>query len=99
LTKQITIKLNHKQFRPLLDKIQEFAGIGLTESDSDTVGKSLFFCYQSLIQKQPHRDNKTHFELLLDTVGIDRAQAMLFFLNNYSEFKKKGLNGIKKDKK
>jgi len=91
LTKQITIKLNHKHFRPLLDKLQEFAGSGLTESDSDSVGKSLFFCYQSLVQRQPHRGNKTHFEILIDSLGIDRAQAMIFFLNHYSEFKKKGL--------
>jgi len=91
MTKQITIKLNHKQFRPLLDKLQEFAGLGLTESDSDTVGKSLFLCYQSLIQRNPNRDNKTHFEILIENVGIDRAQAMIYFLNNYSEFKKKGL--------
>ena len=96
LTKQITIKLNYNQFRPLLEELKTFAGTGITESDSDMVGKSLFFCHQATIQRLPHRGNKTHFEILTENIGISKSEAILYFLNNYAEFKKKGLKGLKK---
>jgi hypothetical protein len=96
MTKQITIKLNHDHFRPLLEELKLFAGTGITESDSDMVGKALFFCHQSVIQRIPQRNHKTHFEILTDNIGISKSDAILYFLNNYSDFKKKGLKGLKK---
>jgi hypothetical protein len=96
LTKQITIKLNHEHFRPVLDNLRAFMGSGTSESDSDMAGKSLFFCHQFLLQKQPQRGNRTYLEILLESIGADRAEAVLLFLNKYAEFKKKGLNSRRK---
>jgi hypothetical protein len=89
MTKQITIKLNEERFRPLLNKLRMFGGDGITESDSDLVGKCLFLCYE-LIYNKRGRD-KTSFDVLAENAGQDKPQLILGFLSDYYRFKKKGL--------
>ncbi|MFC1742260.1 hypothetical protein ACFL3V_07030 [Nanoarchaeota archaeon] len=98
MTKQITIKLNHALFRPLLDEMRLFAGIGVAETDSDMVAKTLFFCYNFLSRKQKGNHGKTSLDLLLDAKGIEKSDAIVQFLNEYGFFKKVGLQEFKKTK-
>ncbi|MBW2964208.1 hypothetical protein KY363_02000 [Candidatus Woesearchaeota archaeon] len=96
MTKQITIKLNEEQFQPLLDTLQKFAGDALGETNSDFVAKTLFFCYYFITKKHPEFQNKTDYELLAEMKHIDKAEVMLEFLNEYSRFKKEGLDIYKR---
>ena len=96
MTEQITIKLNKELFRPLIDELSDFGGRGITESDSDLVGKSLFFAYFFISSKQGSA-GKTSLETVLEAKKIEKAEAILQFLNDYYVFKKKGLVAYKKD--
>ena len=91
ITDQITIKLNAKKFRPLLKKLESFAGQGLVSCDSDLVGKALFYCYYSIYVKKPDCNNKTVFEIVSEMCKKDKPEMVLNFLNEYSDFKKHGL--------
>lgn len=95
MTKQITIKLNYKQFRPVLDSLVSFSGEGMYESDSDIVGKSLFYCYRATNIK--HKDvGKTTYEVMTERRGMSKSEALLEFLEEYYRFKKEGLPNIQK---
>jgi hypothetical protein len=91
ITEQITIKLNAKRFRPLLKKLEAFGGHGLTDSDSDLVGKALFYCYYSIYCKKPDCKNMSTFEMVSAMSGKEKPELVLNFLNKYAEFKKQGL--------
>ncbi len=95
MTEQITIKLNYKLFRPLMDKLVMFGGNGITESDSDLVGKALFFTHFFVHHRFPERGNKTDYEMLSEMVGKEKSEMLLTFLGEYHKFKKEG---IAKDK-
>jgi hypothetical protein len=91
ITDQITVKLNAKKFRPLLEKLESFAGKGITECNSDLVGKALFFCYYSIYDKKPDCNDKTTFQIISEMTGMEKPEMLLNFLQAYSEFKKQGL--------
>jgi hypothetical protein len=90
VTKQITIKLNYNQFRPLLDELTKFAGKGITDSDSDNAGKALFYSYRSIMKKHPDLGKST-FDVITETRKMTKPEALLEFLNDYQRFKKSGL--------
>jgi hypothetical protein len=91
LTKQITLKLNYNQFRPLLDELAKFAGKGMSDSDSDLAAKALFYAYRSFTKKHPEL-GKTTFDITTEARNISRSEALLEFLNDYHRFKKEGIN-------
>ena len=91
MTKQITIKLNESRFRPLMDKLRAFGGEGLVDSDSDLVGKALFYCYHSIYYKNPELGDKTSYDVISEKSGAGKSELLLKFLNMYHQFKKKGL--------
>lgn len=91
ITDQITIKLNAKRFKPLIEKLENFAGKGITECNSDLVGKALFFCYYSLHDKKPACNDKTAFQIISEISGMGKPELLLDFLQAYSTFKKNGL--------
>jgi hypothetical protein len=97
MTEQITIKLNKELFRPLIDELRDFGGHGITESDSDLVGKTLFFTY-FFISRNQEPSGKTALESVLEFRKVEKAEAILRFLNDYYLFKKKGLAAYKKNK-
>jgi len=93
ITEQITIKLNKKLFGPVLESLRKFGGEGITESDSDLVGKSLFFAYDFVYDKKPECNNRTLLQLCLERLGPEgQAEQLLAFLNKYHKFKKKAGN-------
>ena len=95
MTEQITVKLNKKMFRPLMDELRAFGGNGMYDSDSDLVAKSLFFCYFFTSVKQ--KSGKTGLETIMQFRNLEKAEAMLTFLNDYYTFKKQGLSAFKKN--
>jgi len=89
MTKQITVKLNEKIFRPALDNLMKFGGYGITESDSDLTGKCIFFCYDYVTHKRPELGNKTLYEFCMSRLGEDqKAKELLAFVERYYKFKK-----------
>jgi hypothetical protein len=94
MTEQITVKLNKKMFRPLLDEIRTFGGEGMYDSDSDLVAKSLFFTYYFMQVKQ--KSGKTIMETVMQARNLEKAEAVLSFLNDYFTFKKHGLSAFMK---
>lgn len=96
ITKQITIKLNEERFRPLVEKLNEFAGTGLAASDSELVGRCLFYCYFSIFSKTSDAGTKSGFEKLQEVAGIDSSEMILRFLQDYSKFKKGGLPALER---
>lgn len=97
MTEQITIKLNKKTFRPVLDKLTNFAGTGICESDSDIAGKALFYAYRATCKKH-EKINKTTFDVITEIRGLSKPEALLEFLNDYYGFKKEGINSCEKKK-
>ncbi len=93
VTKQITIKLNEEKFRPLIDKLNEFSGTGLATSDSELVGRCIFYTYFSIFSKVHNQNTKSGFEVLQDCSGQDSSELIMTFLQEYSSFRKKGLSG------
>jgi len=89
MTKQITIKLNHDLFRPVLDKLTKFAGEGVTASDSDLVAKCIFFCDYIIFDKL--KSGKTRLDLITESRDIELSEGILNFLGEYQKFKKQGL--------
>lgn len=94
MTKQITIKLNESRFRPILEKLRAFCGEGMAESDSDLVGKSLFYCYYASYCKNPDLGGKSTFDVISKKSGSTKPELLLNFLNKYQLFKKKGLKAF-----
>ena len=94
MTKQITIKLNHDVFRPVLDKLQFFGGSGITTSDSDLAAKCIYLAYHLIYLKT--KNGKTRLEVLFDALGEEQSESVLRFLNEYYRFKKRG--GLKNTK-
>ena len=88
MTEQITIKLNKEQFKPLLDKLQAHAGYGIASSDSDMVGKMILFMFNIIVPQHKNQDNKTLIEQLLEPKNMEKADAIIAFLNDYAAFKK-----------
>ncbi|MBW2964206.1 hypothetical protein KY363_01990 [Candidatus Woesearchaeota archaeon] len=95
MTEQITIKLNKKMFRPVIEKLKEFAGTGMFDSDSDIAGKALFYTLRATCKKH-EKLNKTSFDIITETTGLTKPEALLEFLNDYYKFKKNGLTGCEK---
>jgi hypothetical protein len=94
LTEQITIKLNKKQFRPLMDQLKAFGGQGITESDSDLAGKCLYFTYFFVYEKQDN--GKSFIDDYFDNKGMNKAEGILKYLNAYYAFKKQGIKATNK---
>jgi hypothetical protein len=99
MTEQIVIKLNKKRFRPLLDKLEDFGGECLAESDSDLVAKCLYFCYFFCYTRNKERGNKTNYQIFTEMLKLDKSDAILTFLSAYNKFKKKGLPNNPKNSK
>ena len=92
MTEQLTIKLNKQKFKPILEIVKGFLGEGLYTSDSDLVGKGLFFCAWYVRKKHPELKNKTLFEFTRHiTEDKGHAERVLTFLSEYSRFQKEGL--------
>ena len=89
MTDQITVKLNEKMFRPLMEDIDKFTGPGMVKSDSDLVAKCIFFTHEFMHAKNPEFGDKTLWEICQEKAGRDKADMILGFLKNYSEFNKK----------
>ena len=94
LTEQITLKLNKKTFRPLLDKLKSFGGDAISESDSDLAGKCLYFSYFFIYEKQD--DGTTLYDKYFETRDIGKAEGLLKYLNAYYAFKKEGIKAANK---
>ncbi|MBW2964207.1 hypothetical protein KY363_01995 [Candidatus Woesearchaeota archaeon] len=94
MTEQITIKLNKKTFKPVIDDLKSFGGAGLTDSDSDLAGKCIYFVHFFLFEKQ--ESGKSVYEDYFDRKGITKADGILKFLNSYYTFKKQGLKAAGK---
>lgn len=94
MTEQVTIKLNKKTFRPLLDELKTFGGQGVTESDSDLVGKCLYFAHFFIFEKQ--ENGKPIYDNYFEKKNIGKAEGILKFLNLYYTFKKQGINAASK---
>ena len=91
---QITIKLNKERFRPLLDLLNGFCPIG---SDSDLVGRCIFFTYYANCIKQ--KNGKTIIQNYYDDIGTNYEEDLGRFLIKYAEFKNKNLNILLQDQK
>jgi len=89
MTDQITVKLNEKLFRPLIEDIDKFTGPGMVKSDSDLVAKCIFFTHQFMYKKQDSLGGKTLWEVLQEQSGREKPEMILTFLKNYSEFSRK----------
>lgn len=94
MTEQITLKLNKKTFRPLLDKLKSFGGDAITESDSDLAGKCLYFSYFFIQEKQ--NNGKSFIDDYFDNKGLNKAEGILKYLNAYYAFKKNGIKAASK---
>ncbi|MFC1800978.1 hypothetical protein ACFLZB_00750 [Nanoarchaeota archaeon] len=92
MTKQITIKLNYELFRPLIDSLRHFSGQGVVSSDSDLVGKALFFAH--FIIRHPTKKGKTRFEILAEDASVEKPESIVNFLNEFYLFKKNGLKYV-----
>jgi len=79
-----------------MDKLNEFAGTGLSTSDSDLVGKCLFYSYFSIFCKVHDRNTKSGFEVLGESSNLESSEMILNFLQAYSLFKKQGLKAFEK---
>ena len=85
MTNQITIKLNEKRFKPLLDKLIE-CGCDTSKNYSECVGKCLFFLNQFMLEKQKELNDKTRFEFLLEKSDISKDEFIIKLLADYNKF-------------
>jgi hypothetical protein len=89
--------LNAGIFKDLLEELKKFAGEGIADSDSDLVGKSLFFCYYHIRRRQKALGGKTNFQTLAELRKQEVPEMLMDFLNEYYIFKKKGIVNYKKE--
>ncbi|MBN1544323.1 hypothetical protein JW898_02570 [Candidatus Woesearchaeota archaeon] len=79
-----------------MNKMNEFSGTGLAASDSELVGRCLFYCYFSIFYKTHDNNTKSGFHVLQKYSGLDSSDMILSFLRAYSLFKKGGLKAFEK---
>lgn len=88
MTKQITIKLNEKKFRPILDALHRNCA-GIPASDSELVGLALFHAHLFCTQKHP--SGKTYAEWFAQQFNMKKDEAQYTLMTKYKQFQKKGL--------
>ena len=91
MTKQITVKLNHDLFRPMMDELKQF-GAGLIVSDSDLAAKALYFVY--LFVSEKNKSGKTGLDILMNAKGMEKTEGLVKFLDRYYKFKKTGFKSL-----
>jgi len=85
MTEQITIKLNTKKFKPLIDDLNEF-GKKHCGSNSEIAAKAIFFTHEYFFEKLEKLDNKTRIETILEKMGEPKDKAILDFIKKYNRF-------------
>jgi len=88
MTKQITIKLNEKRFKPLIESLIE-SNNRTSKSYSEAVGKAIFYSHQATVKKHHELGNKTIQEKICELREITKEQCQIEFLRAYSEFTSK----------
>lgn len=89
MTRQITIKLNEKRFKPLLDKLSH-NGLGSVKSYSELVGKIILFDYLMWSEKCKKLTNKTKMQFIIEKIKTRKNKMHEEFLKVYKNFVKKG---------
>jgi hypothetical protein len=87
MTKQITVKLNHKLFSPIINGITSFENKGSSKTNSECVGKMIFLVHQMLYKKY---DEKTKIQIISEGLGMSLNEQLVEFNREYSEFLKNG---------
>ena len=77
MTRQVTVKLNHRKYRPLLDKIEHKLGITFS-SDSELVGFMLFHCC--------NQDMYNNMKRAAEKNGQTKEQYLLEAWNKYVQW-------------
>ena len=88
MTKQITIKLNEKSFKPVLDRMMK-ATRGVARSNSELVGMCVFYVHEVNFRKAEQLGNKTRAEFLLEKFGYTGEDGLLEWLKDFKTFMKK----------
>lgn len=89
MTRQITIKLNEKRFKPLLDKLSH-NGLGSVKSYSELIGKIVLFDYLNWSEKCKKLNNKTKMQFIIEKMKISKRKMHEEFLKVFEKFNKKG---------
>jgi len=79
MTKQITVKLNHHRYRPILDAMSS-----VTETDSELVAHCVFYCYACKTHKLSN--GKTILENAAEIENKTPEEFLLFCLKKFKDF-------------
>ncbi|MBW3012115.1 hypothetical protein KY311_02940 [Candidatus Woesearchaeota archaeon] len=63
---------------------------GSTNSDSECVGKCIWFCYTFGFQKIPHFNNQTHFEMMAKMRNMTMEEMLAEMGKKYKDFVETG---------
>jgi len=81
----VTAKLRKDKFRPLLDAIENVAGMK-AKSENNLIGGCVFFTY--LFMMAPMKEGKTMYQQMNKILKRTEPEAILGFMSQYYEFLK-----------
>ncbi len=88
VTKQITIKLNERKFKPILDNLNRISGHKV-KTYSELAGKCIWFCHVFGTKKMEKLGNKSHFEFMAQMRGMTTKELLKDLSKKYRLFAKK----------